>query len=115
MDSTRKGRRLEIKVAAAIRRKGLDPHARRMPRSGAIEHLKADVLSELPYSMECKNQERVEFWAWWEEAWARARMGRPAVLVISANHRPILAVMELDTFLNLCASEKELLSPSPKE
>lgn len=110
MKTLRKGRRLEIKVAAEIRRKGLDKRARRMPRSGAIEHLPADILTDLPYSIECKNQETVRFWEFWEEARSRARMGRPAVLIVGGAHRPVLAVVDLDTLLNLFKVEQEELA-----
>ena len=110
MKTLRKGRRLEIKVAAQIRRKGLDPHARRMPRSGAIEHLKQDILTSLQYSFEVKNQETVRLWEFWEEARSRARMGKPPVLIVSGAFRPILAVMDFDALLNLMKIERDYLA-----
>lgn len=100
-DASAKGRALELHVAAQIRRKGLDKGARRMPRSGAIDGLAGDVRSALPYSLECKCQERVQLWEWFDQARAQARMGRPPVLAISGDNRPVLVVCELDTFLDL--------------
>lgn len=72
-----KGRGLELDVAAAIRRKGLDRGAKRMHRSGAIDHRKGDVFTTLPYSIECKCAERVQLWDWWTQAKNQARLGRP--------------------------------------
>ena len=61
----KKGQRLELKLAAAIRHKGLDKHAQRMPRSGALAHLPEDIATSLPYHFECKNHERITFWSFW--------------------------------------------------
>lgn len=102
-----KGSRAEREVAAEIRRKGLDPNASRMPLSGADSHLKGDVRTDLPYVFEVKNQERVCFWQWWGQAKDQAHF-HPPVLCITANHRPLLAVVELDTLLDLIACEQQL-------
>lgn len=109
-----KGRRLELEVAAALRRKGLDRGAKRMHRSGAIDHRRGDVFTALPYSIECKCAERVQFWEWWTQAKSQARLGRPAVLVVSADDRPALAVVDLDTLLNLMRIEQDYLADIPE-
>lgn len=105
-----KGKRLELKLASLLRSKGLDESARRMPLSGAMSHLPTDIYTRLPYSFECKNQERVQLWDWWEQARGQAHMARPPVLVISGNFRPILAVVEVDTLLDLLKIEQDYLS-----
>lgn len=102
-----KGSRLERKVAEALRRTGLDPNAGRMPLSGADSHLKGDVRTDLPYTIECKNTERVRLWDFWGQATDQAHY-HPPVLCISANHRPVLAVVELETLLNLMQCEQQL-------
>lgn len=103
-----KGKRLERKVASELRRCGLDPKAQRMPRSGAMTHFRADVLTELPYHFECKAQETIRFWDFWTQASGSAPSTEAPILCISANHRPILAVVELDTLLNLLLCEQQL-------
>lgn len=104
-----KGKRLEYKVASLIRTKGLDHDARRMPLSGGFSHLPSDIYTSLPYAFECKNQETVKLWAWWEQTQGQTRVGHKPVLVISGNFRPILAVVDIDTLLNLLRIEKEVL------
>lgn len=113
-ESGDKGRALELAVAAQLRRKGLDRNARRMVRSGALSHRPGDTFTALPYSFECKAQERVQVWEWWEQARGQARLGKPPVLVIGGEHRPLLAVVSLDTLLNLMAIEKEFLADVPE-
>lgn len=103
-----KGKRLEIKVAQLIRDKGLDPNAKRMPGSGAFEGFKTDLYSTLPYSFEMKNQETVKLWEWWKQALGQATIARPPVLVVGGNFRPILATMDINTFLELLLEVKQL-------
>ena len=112
--SSAKGRTLELRIAAEIRRKGLDRGAKRMHRSGGIDHRKGDVFTSLPYSFEVKNQERVQLWDFWTQASNQARLGRPPVLVVSGEHRPILAVVELNTLLDLLAIELDYLADVPE-
>lgn len=103
-----KGKRLEIKLAKAIRDKGLDPNARRMPGSGAFDGFKTDSFNKLPFSFEAKNQEKVRLWEWWKQAQDQSTIAKPPVLVISGNYRPELAVMDLNTFLDLLKEIKDL-------
>jgi len=96
-----KGSRLERKFAELIRRYNIDKNAKRMVMSGAFAHFKGDILSSMPYQFECKNQERMTFWKWWDQAKEQERPLKKAILVHSANHRPIIVSMEAETFLNL--------------
>ena len=104
-----KGKRLERQFAALLRRKGLDVNARRMPLSGAFSHLPTDIYTSLRYSFEVKNQERVNLWEWWDQARNQAAIGKPPVLVISGNYRPMLAIVEVDTLLNLLLIEQQAI------
>lgn len=113
-EASQKGRRLERSVAAQIRRKGLDAGAKRMHRSGGIDHRKGDIFTALPYSIECKAQERVALWEWWDQARGQARLGRPPVLVVGGEHRPELAIIDLDTLLNLLKIEQDYLADIPQ-
>lgn len=103
----RKGKRLEHKFAKMIRRKGLDPKAKRMVLSGGDWAFPSDIYTNLPFMFECKNQERVSFWAWWDQAKAQEKIHKPAILVFSGNYRPVMVAMEGDTFLNLLLELKE--------
>lgn len=96
-----KGSRLERKVAQKIRLSGLDKTATRMVLSGAAFGLETDIRTRLPFAFECKNQERVQLWEWWEQAERGRKPFKPPVLVISSNYRPELAVMKLDDWLNV--------------
>lgn len=102
-----KGSAFERKIAEALRRSGLDPNAGRMPLSGADSHLKGDVRTELPYTIEAKCQERVQLWKWWEQAKEQAHYN-PPLLFVSANYRPTLAIMDIETLVNLLLCEKQL-------
>lgn len=104
-----KGSRLERLVAEQLRRSGLDPKASRMPLSGADSHLKGDVRTELPYTIECKNTERIQLWKSWEQAREQSHY-HPPLLCVTSNYRPVLAVMDLDTLVHLLQCEKQLES-----
>ncbi len=105
-----KGSRLERKVAKMIRDKGLDKKASRMPLSGAMPHLQADIYTALPIHIEAKNQERLKIWSWWQTLRAKAKFGKDPVLVFSGNHRPVLAVVEFDYLLNLMKVEQDYIA-----
>lgn len=98
-----KGSRLERKFAQLIRFYGLDDTAQRRPLSGACKMVSgsADIYTKLPYSFECKHQEKMKFWDWWEQAEAEGSMAKPPVLVHTANYRPIMVSMKAETFLSL--------------
>jgi len=97
----RKGSRLERKVATLIRRKGLDKNAKRMVLSGADWAFRGDINTSLPFSFECKNNERHKIWKEWDQAKGQEKPFKPAVLIASGNFRPILCIMEIETFLDL--------------
>ena len=103
-----KGRRLELKVAKLIREKGLDKNCRRMPLSGASWSLKADIFTDLPIAIECKNTEKHSIWKEWGQAQSQVRGNEDAVLMITSNHRPILAIMDISYYLNLLKTVKDL-------
>lgn len=80
-----KGSRLERKVAQELREAGLDDNARRMPMSGAMEGMKADIFTTLPISLELKNQESWSPLAYMEQAENGARNGEMPIVVMSRN------------------------------
>ena len=54
----------------------------------------------IPYSFECKNQEKLRFWAALEQAEENAE-NRTPVLIVKRNRTIPFAVMPLDKFINL--------------
>lgn len=94
-----KGRRLELEIAKLLRER-LGVRASRMPFSGGIRDLefKGDIFCpDLPFYFECKNQEKLRIWEWWQEI----RNKKNPILVISGNNKPILVIMEFDNFLKM--------------
>lgn len=103
-----KGKRLEKHVAERVV-DVLGQHnvkAKRMPMSGAIPGFKSDVLTNLPVSFECKNQEKVQLWEWWGQASSQAGSKIP-VLIVSRNRVPeplaIITLEDLLFFMELAA------------
>lgn len=103
-----KGKRLELRIAKMIREKGLDAEAKAMPMSGAIDGFKSDIYTTIPLAIEAKNHEKIEFWKFWEQAKEQEKPFKPACLVVSSNFRPIMAVVELNTILDLLLEIKQL-------
>ncbi len=99
-----KGKRLEQKVAKLWRQK-IDGFAIPTPGSGSGNNFKEDVYNHY-YSIECKNQETVSLWKWWEQARSHPANAKPPALCISGNYRPILVVMDIDDWLNLVKEAK---------
>ena len=110
LNSKRKGKGFELKVAGVIRHSGLDKDARRRPLSGSEKMVAgyADLITKLPYTFELKKQETISFWQWWEQAEAEASMLRPPVLVFSSNFRPVMCAMKFETFLDLLKELKDV-------
>lgn len=73
---------------------------KRVIMSGASDWWKGDVWSSLPVHIECKNQEKVSLWEWWEQTDGQAPVGKLPVLVIGKNFkREPLAVIKLEDLL----------------
>ena|SRR3990167_7170006 len=105
-----KGKRLELKWAEMIRESGLDKSARRRPLSGAEKMMKGygDIISKLPFSFECKNQEGMkQFWHWWEQAESQGSMNRPPIVVFTSNFYPVMVALKGEIFLDLLKEIEE--------
>jgi hypothetical protein len=95
-----KGKQLENKVASLIR-SWLRIKAVRMAGSGSLSHLKSDIYSPtLPFSVECKNTEKLNLWKAWGQA-RRDKGFKKPLLVYSSEFRPIMAILELEDLLDL--------------
>lgn len=104
-DKKEKGRKLELKFAKMLREYGLDKYALRMPLSGSNWAYRGDIKTNIPYRFECKNQEKVKIWEWWDQCYEQ-RGHKTPVLVFSGNYRPIMVAMLADDFLAILKLEK---------
>lgn len=103
-----KGQRLERELAKRLRDSGLDKGAWRMPASGAIETLKSDILTNLPVSFECKNQERWQVDQYMSQARYGAKQNEIPIVVMSKNYQvEPYAVLELKDLIYLMQLAKE--------
>ena len=102
-----KGARLERKIAEILRHSGLDKKAQRSFQSGAAWSWKSDIYTSLDFAIEAKAQEKIKIWKFWEQAETQRKPYKPPVLMVTSNFRPILAVMNLDDWINLVKERNE--------
>lgn len=98
-----KGKRFEREIAALYRHHDIDDTAQAMPMSGGMEFHKGDILKKKDheYVDECKNQETVKLWEWWEQAKRQVfGMQRP-VLHIKRNLTEPITVMSTETYFQM--------------
>ena len=100
-----KGRRLQQKVASLLVEsfEGLEPDDIRstgMGQSGEDIQLSPLARRKIPFSFECKNQERLNIWAAIEQAEANQGDYDPAI-VFTRNRTKTYVAIPLDTFVNL--------------
>ena len=55
----------------------------------------------IPYSFECKNVERLQFWASVEQAEANCKNGATPAIVVKKNRRDPMVAISLDKFIKL--------------
>lgn len=102
-----KGTRLEKRFAQLIREKGLDDNATRMVLSGAAFGFETDIRTSLPFAFECKNQEKIKIWEFWEQTEKARKPFKTPVLVFSGNYRPMLVTLTAEDFLNILLELKQ--------
>ena len=100
-----KGRRLQQLVVKKLLLllPGVQPddiQSRSMGANGEDIMLSPYARSKFPYSVECKNQEKINLWKAWEQTQGNAEDYQPLLIVGKNNTKP-LAVVDLDYFLNL--------------
>lgn len=101
-----KGRRLQDMVCADLNRK-LDPYVRTgdirpavMGESGEDIKLSPAARDAFPFSVECKNVERLNVWQAYDQAVSNSE-GYVPLLVIKKNRRDPLVVLDWTAFLEL--------------
>lgn len=100
-----KGRRLQNFVRDALRDKYSkleedDIKSAIMGVGGEDIVLSPAARKVIPYSFECKNVERLQFWSSVEQAESNSN-GRTPVLVVKKNGKKPYVVLELDKWLEL--------------
>ena len=100
-----KGRRLQQDVAKAILLKfpqlrPCDVSSTPMGCAGADIRLSTAAKSAFPYSVECKNVERLNVWDAYDQACANSGDYEP-LLVMKKNRKKPLVVMDAESFINL--------------
>ena len=97
-----KGNRLEAYIAKMYNRK-LDPHARRMPMSGAVAGFKADILKRFydGWKDECKSRASITIYKWWEQTTSQCQGREKPVLHIKADHREVLTVIRTEDYFDM--------------
>ena len=98
-----KGRRLQQKfMQLLIEKLEIDPEdieSRSMGAGGEDLIMSKAARSKFPFSIECKNQEKLNIWSAWEQANSNRGIYEP-IVVIKRNGTTPLVVLDADVFLN---------------
>ena len=97
-----KGRRLQQKfMELLIERLDIDPEdieSRSMGAGGEDLIMSKAARSKFPFSIECKNQEKLNIWSAWEQANSNRGIYDP-IVVIKRNGTAPLVVLDAENFL----------------
>ena len=99
-----KGRRLQQKFRDLLIEK-LDIHpedieSRAMGSGGEDLIMARAARAKFPYSIECKNQEKLNIWAAWEQANGNKGLYEPLVVIKKNGVKP-LVVLDAENFLEM--------------
>ena len=102
-----KGRTLQKKIVAKLLEAfpSLTPRdvaSTAMGQSGVDVKLSSEAFKLFPYAVECKAQEiHSAFITHWQQTTSNTKEGEFPLMVITANRKPLLAVLEFDALLGL--------------
>ena len=110
-----KGRKLQQWVRDAIvsacNLQADDVQSRSMGAGGEDIMLSPTARVAFPFSIECKNQERISIWKSYEQAKSNAEVHEPLLIIKRNNHEP-LAVINARYFIeNACKSGRSEYNP----
>lgn len=107
-DSSKRGKNLELDVAATLRKK-LGARVHRDSRSGAGTHKQdiRDYFQELPFSIECKDHETIKIKEWMRQAIDAASFHQIPTLVFRMDEE-ILATVRFSDLVNLAVEIADL-------
>ena len=99
-----KGRRLQQQFMQLLIEK-LDIHpedieSRAMGSGGEDLIMARAARAKFPYSIECKNQEKLNIWSAWEQAESNKGLYEPLVVIKKNQQRP-LVVLDAENFLDM--------------
>lgn len=96
-----KGKKLEKEIAKRINETlgGYGIEAKVMPMSGSIDGWEGDVWTNMPLSIEAKNQEKINIWDCWEQTENQCNNFKIPLLVFSRNYHKNLAVLSFEDLL----------------
>jgi hypothetical protein len=99
-----KGRRLQQQfMQLLIEKLDIDPEdieSRSMGAHGEDLIMSKAARNKFPYSIECKNQERMNIWSAWEQANENKGMYEPLVVIKKNGVRP-LVLLDAENFLDM--------------
>ena len=118
MSVKQKGNRLEYFIRDRFR-KFVDPNCKRQLMSGADAWNKGDIRfsKKIPYNLmiEAKNQERYNFWKWWDQSKEQASEFDTPVLVFTKNHKDVIVALKFEDFMDMYEELYDLLSRQETE
>ena len=82
-----------------------DVESRSMGASGEDLIMARAARKKFPYSIECKNQERVNVWESYKQALANCGKYEP-IVVIKKNHHKPLVVIDAEAFIKMHKNEE---------
>jgi len=99
-----KGRRLQQQfMQLLIEKLDIDPQdieSRSMGARGEDLIMSKAARDKFPYSIECKNQERMNIWSAWDQANNNKGLYEPLVVIKKNGVRP-LVLLDAESFLNM--------------
>ena len=99
-----KGRRLQQKfMQLLIEKLDIDPEdieSRSMGAGGEDLIMSKAARNKFPYSIECKNQEKLNIWSAWDQANGNKGLYEPLVVIKKNGVRP-LVVLDAENFLDM--------------
>ena len=99
-----KGRRLQQQfMQLLIEKLDIDPEdieSRSMGAGGEDLIMSKAARTKFPYSIECKNQERLNIWSAWEQANGNKGLYEPLVVTKKNGVRPLI-VVDAENFLEM--------------
>lgn len=108
-DASKRGRSFEQEVAAILRKK-LGARVMRDSRSGAGSHHKTDIkdyFQDLPFDIECKDQENIKVKEWMRQAIDASSFSRIPTLVFRMDEE-IIAGVRFTDLVNLALEIADL-------
>ena len=104
-----KGARLQDLVATRLATKLInlefgtdkDLKGRTMGNKGVDVVMSAKAKLQIPFDIECKNQETWSVAKWWEQTLSNVKEGRKPLLVIKKNNHEPLAILRLEDLIDI--------------